>query len=117
MELSDTIEAYDGLRKFVKELLLPRLDMLEQEVYLLKKLSWPVCTIFHERIQTSHIRLKSELLRTMDDTDLEKMVKLKDHVGFLWGPSHHGRWEDELDAIRAHLLAERSDPSSRGSSR
>ena len=117
MDLSDTTEAYDGLRKFVKDHLLPRLDMLEQEVYLLKKLTWPVCTIFHERHQLSHIHLKTRMLHSMDDADLERMVRVKDSIGFLWGPSHHGRWEDELDTIREYLLAERSDLSSRGSSR
>lgn len=112
MDLSDAIETYDGLRKFVKDHLLPRLDMLEREVYLLKKLTWPVCTIFHESHQSSHIHLKTRMLHTMDDADLERMVRVKDSIGFLWGPSHHGRWEDELDAIRGYLLAERYGPSS-----
>ena len=116
MDLSDTAEAYVGLRKFVKEHLLPRLDMLEREVYLLKKLTWPVCTAVHERHQLSHIRLKSELVDSMDDLDLERMVKVKDSIGVTMGQPHYGRWEDELDAIRAHLLAERSGLSSRGSS-
>ena len=113
MDLSDTIESYDGLRKFVKEHLLPRLDMLEAEVYYLKKLTWPVCSMFHERVQTSHIRLKSELLHSLDDIDIEKMVRVKDHMGFLWGPSHHGRWADELRAIREYLSVDRSGLSTR----
>lgn len=113
MDLSDTIENYDGLRRFVKEHLLPRLDMLEAEVYHLKKLTWPVCAVFHERNQVSHIRLKSELLHSMDDTDLARMVKVKDSIGYLWGPAHHGRWEDELDAIQGYLSTERSCPSKR----
>ena len=114
MDLSDTIESYDGLRKFVKDHLLPRLDMLEQEVYMLKKMTWPVCSVFHEQHQTSHIRLKSELLHSMDDVDLMRMVKMKDSIGFPHGPSHHGRWEDELDAIKVYLSTVKSDPSSRG---
>jgi hypothetical protein len=116
MDLSDTLEAYDGLRKFVKEHLLPRLDLMEREIYLLKRITWPVCSVFHEQHQTSHIRLKSELLHSMDDLDLEKMVRMKDRIGFPQGPSHHGRWEDELDAIKAYLLAARCGPSSRGPS-
>ena len=59
------------------------------------------------------MRYGDTLLSSFDDIDIEKMVRVKDHMGFLWGPSHHGRWADELRAIREYLSVDRSGLSTR----
>ena len=65
------------LREFIKEHLLPRLSELEEEVRLLRKVTWPVCQNIRESTQLDDIKCKREFLQNLDPDEVRMLLKRK----------------------------------------
>lgn len=56
----------EELRYFIKDHLLPRITNLEEEVKLLREVTWPVCQSIRETSQLEELPQKKEFLRNLD---------------------------------------------------
>lgn len=65
------------LREFIKEHLVPRLTELEEEVRLLRKITWPVCQNIRESTQLDDIKCKREFLQNLDPDEVRMLLKRK----------------------------------------
>ena len=65
------------LREFIKEHLVPRLTELEEEVRLLRKVTWPVCQNIRESTQLDDIKCKREFLQNLDPDEVRMLLKRK----------------------------------------
>ena len=65
------------LREFVKDHILPRLTDLEEEVKLLRKITWPICQNIRESNQLDDIKCKREFLENLDPDEVRMLLKLK----------------------------------------
>ena len=65
------------LREFIKDHLVPRLTELEEEVRLLRKITWPVCQNIRESTQLDDIKCKREFLQNLDPDEVRMLLKRK----------------------------------------
>ena len=65
------------LREFIKDHLVPRLTELEEEVRLLRKITWPVCQNIRESNQLDDIKCKREFLQNLDPDEVRMLLKHK----------------------------------------
>ena len=65
------------LREFIKDHLLPRVTELEEEVRLLRKITWPICQNIRESTQLDDIKCKREFLENLDPDEVKMLLKLK----------------------------------------
>jgi len=56
----------EELRYFIKDHILPRITNLEEEVKLLREVTWPVCQSIRETSQLEELPQKKEFLRNLD---------------------------------------------------
>jgi hypothetical protein len=91
MDLSvdpENVESILGsLRELVRDVLLPRLADLEEEVRLLRKVTWPVCQGLREKTQLDDLESKREFLRWLDPEEAVTLLKLKSR-GLLFEEVH-----------------------------
>tara|TARA_Y100000385_G_C12707612_1_gene473205 strand:- start:155 stop:463 length:309 start_codon:yes stop_codon:yes gene_type:complete len=85
MTPSDPVKVLKDLRELVKEHILPRLTQLEEEVRLLREVTWPVCQALREKSQLSD---KSEFMRLLDDEEVVKLLKIKQEISKLQTPTY-----------------------------
>lgn len=76
MTLSDA-EALKQLRQLVCENILPRMLELEEQVRLLRKVTWPVCQRLTEKHQMTDIDSKREFLQHLDEDEVWMLLKAK----------------------------------------
>ena len=77
MESCSDAEALKQLRILVRENILPRLTEVEENLRLLRKVTWPVCQRLTEKHQLSDIEAKREFLRFLDDDEIWMLLKAK----------------------------------------
>jgi hypothetical protein len=73
----DVPKVLKTVREFLKDHLLPRLYNLEEEVRLLRKITWPVCQNIRESNQLDDIKCKREFLQNLDPDEIRMLLKLK----------------------------------------
>jgi hypothetical protein len=74
--MSDS-EALKQLRLLVCENLLPRITELEEQVRLLRRVTWPVCQRLTEKNQLSDIESKRVFLQFLDDDEVWDLLMRK----------------------------------------
>lgn len=85
MTPSDPIKALKDIRELVKEHILPRLTQLEEEVRVLREVTWPVCQALREKSQLAD---KNEFMRLLDDEEVVKLLKMKNDISKTGAPKY-----------------------------
>jgi hypothetical protein len=83
----EVAEVLTSLRELVFRVILPRLTDLEEEVRLLRKVTWPVCQGIREKTQLDDIECKREFLSELDAEEVFMLLKLKSK-GLLFEECH-----------------------------
>ena len=91
----DPVKALKDLRDMIKDHILPRLTQLEEEVRLLRLVTWPVCQSIRETSQISDIENKRTVLRMLHQDDIIELLKTKCDVS-----------KKELQFSTTHLTGE-----------
>ena len=91
-------EILEDVRNLLRENILPRLTVLEEQVRLLRKVTWPVCQKIKEKYQLGDMESKKKFLESLDPDEALELLKLKSY-GFLSEECHalglHKVYRDE----------------------
>ena len=74
------MDVLQEVRKLIRENILPRLTELEEQVRLLRRVTWPVCQSLRSRDQMSETKLKQELLEYLDLDEIQWLLHEKKRV-------------------------------------
>lgn len=85
MTPSDPSRVLKELRELVKDHILPRLTQLEEEVRLLREVTWPVCQALREKSQLVD---KTQFMKYLDDEEVIKLLKIKHSISKLQTPTY-----------------------------
>lgn len=85
MTPEDPRKALKDLRELVKDHVLPRLTHLEEEVRLLREVTWPVCQSLREKSQLDD---KTEFMRFLPEEEIINLLKLKHKISKKQTPSY-----------------------------
>ena len=77
VEPEDVPRILGKVRELLKDHILPRITELEEEVRLLRKVTWPVCQSIREKTQLDDIKCKREFLQSLDPDEVLMLLKLK----------------------------------------
>jgi hypothetical protein len=78
----DVCKVLQDVRELLRDNVIPRLTNLEEQVRLLRRVTWPVCQGMTEKSQLGDIAAKKEFLSTLDPDEVMVLLKLKSK-GFL----------------------------------
>jgi len=73
----DNNKVLQDVRELLRDVVLPRLTNLEEQVRLLRKVTWPVCQGIKEKSQLSDIHSKKEFLSNLDPDEVSLLLRLK----------------------------------------
>jgi hypothetical protein len=73
----DGNKVLQDVRELLRDVVLPRLTNLEEQVRLLRKVTWPVCQGIKEKSQLSDIPSKKEFLSNLDPEEASLLLRLK----------------------------------------
>ena len=74
----DLAKVVQNLRELLRDHVLPRLSDLEEEVRLLRRITWPVCQSIKEGgNQLSDIKCKKEFLSRLQPEEVEFILRQK----------------------------------------
>ena len=73
----DNAKVLQDVRELLRDIVLPRLTNLEEQVRLLRKVTWPVCQGIKEKSQLSDITSKKEFLSSLDPEEVSLLLRLK----------------------------------------
>lgn len=73
----DLTKVVQNLRELLRDHVLPRLSDLEEEVRLLRRITWPVCQSIKEGNQLSDIKCKKEFLARLPPEEVEFLLRQK----------------------------------------
>ena len=74
----DVTKVLQHVREMLRDHVLPRLSELEEEIRLLRRVTWPVCqTIKEGGNQLSDIQCKKEFLKHLDPEEVEFLLRKK----------------------------------------
>lgn len=85
MTPSDPVRALKDLRELVKDHILPRLTQLEEEVRLLREVTWPVCQSLREKSQLDN---KTDFMKYLQDDEIVRLLKIKNNISKLGEPKY-----------------------------
>jgi hypothetical protein len=85
MTSTDVEKDLKNLRELVKDHILPRLTQLEEEVRLLREVTWPVCQALKEKSQLDD---KTQFMRFLDTEEVIKLLKIKHGISKLQTPTY-----------------------------
>jgi hypothetical protein len=85
MTPSDPVKALKDLRELVKDHILPRLTQLEEEVRLLREVTWPVCQSLREKSQLDD---KTQFMGLLSDDEILKLLKMKNDISRTGTPKY-----------------------------
>ena len=85
MTPSDPVKALKDLREMVKDHVLPRLTQLEEEVRLLREVTWPVCQALREKSQLAD---KAQFMGILSDDEILKLLKMKNDISRTGTPKY-----------------------------
>jgi hypothetical protein len=80
MDVSCENKILQDVRELIKDVILPRLDQIEEEVRELRKVTWPVCQSLREKSQLTDIRNKKKFLEILDDDEVIMLLNEKASV-------------------------------------
>jgi hypothetical protein len=75
------------VRDLIRVNILPRLTELEEQVRLLRRVTWPVCQTLRARDHMSETKLKQELLEYLDLDEIQWLLNEKKRVSVFIEPS------------------------------
>ena len=73
-------EVLNDVRLLIHDCLIPRIHKLEDEIKLLRSVTWPVCQSLTENSQLSDLHNKFLFLDTLDEQEIRKLLILKDEI-------------------------------------
>jgi hypothetical protein len=76
-----------SVRELLRDNIIPRLTNLEEQVRLLRKVTWPVCQGLKEKSQLDDIQSKREFLKELNPEEILMLLKLKSK-GLLFEECH-----------------------------
>lgn len=91
MNLSCDNKILQDVRELMRDIVLPRLSQLEEEVRLLRLVTWPVCQSIRETSQLTDIDNKKNFFSILDDDEVRLLLHEKAAVSsrpFLFSTSH-----------------------------
>ena len=68
------------VRLLIHDCLIPRIHQLEDEIKLLRAITWPVCQSLTENSQVSDVHNKRLFLNNLDEREIRKLLILKDEI-------------------------------------
>jgi hypothetical protein len=71
------VQILKDVRELLRDNILPRLTNVEEEVRLLRKVTWPICQGLRERTQVDDIQCKREFLQHLDPDEVLMLLKIK----------------------------------------
>jgi len=77
VKLEDVPRILKNVRELLKDVILPRISDLEEEVRLLRKVTWPICQGLREKNQLDDMKCKKEFLQNLDQEEVLMLLKLK----------------------------------------
>ena len=106
----DMCTVLKNVRELLRDNVLPRLGQLEEEVRLLRKVTWPVCQSLRETSQLDQMREKREFLEDLDEDEIRELLRDKARVSqgrLAWSSSNI------LESVR-HMSRTRSPKENSG---
>ncbi len=101
VEPEDLCKTLENVRKLIAECILPRLDRLESELFFLRRLTWPVCSILSEKSPVDSEWVRDKAFSVSEDGEylLVKKNKLSKYLkpGDSW---RQGRLQEEYKIIK-----------------
>jgi len=73
----DVCKVLRDVRELLKDHVLPRLNQLEDEVRLLRKVTWPVCQSLRESSQLDEVDQKRAFLEDLDHDEIRMLLNEK----------------------------------------
>lgn len=73
----DVTKILQHVREMLRDHVLPRLSDMEEEIRLLRRITWPICQSIKEGNQLSDIQCKKEFLKNLDSTEVEFLLRQK----------------------------------------
>lgn len=67
----------EDIRRLIKENILPRLDQMEYELYMLRKHTWPYVQSKREMTQLDKMPEKMEFLKCLDTEVIQELLVIK----------------------------------------
>jgi hypothetical protein len=80
MNLSCDNKILQDVRLLIHDVVLPRLDRLEEEMRELRRVTWPVCQSLREKSQLTDIRNKKRFLSILDEEEVKVLLREKASV-------------------------------------
>jgi hypothetical protein len=77
VQQDDVCKVLQDVRELLRDNIIPRLTNLEEQVRLLRKVTWPVCQGIKEKSQLSDIASKKEFLETLEPEEVMVLLRLK----------------------------------------
>ena len=83
----DVLKVLQSVRELLRDNILPRLTDLEEQVRLLRKVTWPVCQGIKEKTQLDDIVFKREFLANLSRDEIIMLLTCKSK-GLLFEECH-----------------------------
>jgi len=80
MNLSCDNKILQDVRLLIHDVVLPRLDCLEEEMRELRRVTWPVCQSLREKSQLTDTQNKKRFLMILDEDEVCMLLKEKADV-------------------------------------
>ena len=77
MNLSCDNKILEDVRLLIHDVVLPRLDRMEDEIRELRRVTWPVCQSLREKSQLSDIQNKKRFLEMLNEDEIKLLLKEK----------------------------------------
>ena len=87
-----------AVRELIKDVILPRLAILENDLMELRRITWPVCQSLREESQIRDLPSKSRFLTGIDETEAKTLLLEKAKISL-----------KELKYSTSHLVSEEID--------
>ena len=76
----DLCKVLQSVRELIKDCLLPRITQLEEEVRLLRGVTWPVCQSLRETSQLTDLGNKKQFLEILNSDEVIFLLKEKAEI-------------------------------------
>lgn len=80
MNLSNDNKILQDVRELIRDNILPRITQLEEEVRMLRYVTWPVCQSLRETSQLSDIGSKKRFFSILDEDEVNLLLKEKSKI-------------------------------------
>jgi len=90
-DIDEICKVLKNVRELLKDHVLPRLNQLEEEVRLLRKVTWPVCQSLQESSQLADMDRKRAFLQILDPDEVRMLLDEKATISqkpLEWSSAH-----------------------------